>query len=103
MDRVRSALTKTCAPSVTAQVSAAIAINFHSFPHPSDTCVENSLIGDTQCVHRKGWISSKRHCDGYLTWWIILLIVLGCVCLCPLISFLCFVYVIKKICCGGGE
>eukprot|EP01053_Blabericola_migrator_P007050 Blabericola_migrator_1__7049@NODE_3578_length_1664_cov_247_534126_g2222_i0_p1_GENE_NODE_3578_length_1664_cov_247_534126_g2222_i0NODE_3578_length_1664_cov_247_534126_g2222_i0_p1_ORF_typecomplete_len134_score15_59Epiglycanin_C/PF14654_6/0_36S1FA/PF04689_13/0_84_NODE_3578_length_1664_cov_247_534126_g2222_i0539940 len=74
-----------------------------SYCYATETCVENSLIGGTVCQHKKGWVSSKRHCSGYLAWWAILLIVLGCVCLTPLIGFLCFVYVIKKLCCGGGD
>eukprot|EP01054_Gregarina_sp_Poly1_P000747 Gregarina_sp_Poly_1__746@NODE_117_length_13667_cov_177_395147_g104_i0_p6_GENE_NODE_117_length_13667_cov_177_395147_g104_i0NODE_117_length_13667_cov_177_395147_g104_i0_p6_ORF_typecomplete_len239_score4_81Epiglycanin_C/PF14654_6/0_27_NODE_117_length_13667_cov_177_395147_g104_i061126828 len=73
-----------------------------SYCYATETCLENSEISSQTCSHPKGWIRSKLRCRGYLNWWGITLVVLACVCLCPLISFLCFVYVIKKICCGGG-
>eukprot|EP01055_Gregarina_sp_Pseudo9_P001473 Gregarina_sp_Pseudo_9__1472@NODE_1995_length_1215_cov_115_245748_g1843_i0_p1_GENE_NODE_1995_length_1215_cov_115_245748_g1843_i0NODE_1995_length_1215_cov_115_245748_g1843_i0_p1_ORF_typecomplete_len209_score27_95Epiglycanin_C/PF14654_6/0_00096_NODE_1995_length_1215_cov_115_245748_g1843_i0331957 len=74
-----------------------------SYCYATAMCTENTYTANQVCNHEKGWIGSKRKCDGYLTWWAILLITLACVCLCPLISFLCFVYIIKKICCGGGD
>eukprot|EP01056_Protomagalhaensia_sp_Gyna25_P002162 Protomagalhaensia_sp_Gyna_25__2161@NODE_2174_length_1243_cov_25_709302_g1797_i0_p1_GENE_NODE_2174_length_1243_cov_25_709302_g1797_i0NODE_2174_length_1243_cov_25_709302_g1797_i0_p1_ORF_typecomplete_len128_score10_73PSI/PF01437_25/0_16_NODE_2174_length_1243_cov_25_709302_g1797_i0390773 len=74
-----------------------------SFCYATNQCTENTNLGGLVCHHNKGWVSSKQDCRGHFSWWVITLIVAGCVCLCPLISFLCFVYVIKKICCGGGE
>lgn len=74
-----------------------------AFCYTTGSCLENSHLSNQACPHKKGWITSKRKCDGYLTWWAITLICVACICLCPLISFLCFVYVFKKICCGGDD
>ncbi|EZG45471.1 putative transmembrane protein [Gregarina niphandrodes] len=65
----------------------------------TSTCHANS-DPDPKCLTKKQWISSKWKCPGHLRWWGVLLICLACVCCCPLISALCFFFVIKKFCCG---